>query len=82
MANDKTIEYGANDGAGEVKKGKVAKSFYKVLHALAYNGGQYYPERKAGGEKTIPADVIEMDDDTARAFGKDYVKKVNKNDEE
>jgi hypothetical protein len=38
------------------------KSFYKVLKTIGYSGEQYRQ-----------GDVVEMDDDTARAFGADYV---------
>jgi hypothetical protein len=60
---------------------EVKTYFYKVLQAIYYQGGNFYPERSAG-DKTIPADVIEMDEPTAKAFGQDYLKKVSKKDEE
>jgi len=62
-------------------KNEGGKAFFKVLQSIGYNGGQYYPARKVG-DKTIPADIVEMDMDAAKAFGKDYVQKVNKKDEE
>lgn len=71
----------ANDNKGATTPEVKEKAFFKVLQAIGYNGGQYYPARKTG-DKTVPADIIEMDLDTARAFGKDYVQKVNKKDEE
>jgi hypothetical protein len=40
----------------------VKKSFYKVLKTIGYSGERYNQ-----------GDVVEMDDDTARAFGADYV---------
>jgi hypothetical protein len=52
-------------------------SYYEVKQAIAHNGQSYYPARKAG-DKTIPADIVEMDDDRAGAYGKNYLKKVDK----
>ena len=40
----------------------VKKSFYKVLKTIGYSGEQYRQ-----------GDVVELDDDVARAFGADYV---------
>lgn len=56
-------------------------SLYKVLkQAIAYEGAIYHPERNAGS-KVIPADEVEMDDDTAKAFGKEYLQKIGKGKE-
>ena len=40
----------------------VKKSFYKVLKTIGYSGEQYRQ-----------GDVVELDDNVARAFGADYV---------
>ncbi len=54
---------------------------YKVINqAIAYNGQTYYPERKVG-DKKIPADVVEMSEEEAKAYGKDYLVKISKGEE-
>jgi len=64
----------------EEKKGAKkdsGKVFYNVLQTLSFNGGVHKPSYKAGG-KTIPADIVEMTEAEASAFGKKYLKKIDK----
>lgn len=56
---------------------KPKNAYYEVKEAIAYGGKTHYPARKAG-DKTIPADIVEMDEETANAYGKNYLKKVDK----
>lgn len=53
---------------------------YKVLkQPISYNGGVFYPERRAGN-KIIEADVVEIDENTAKAYGDEYLEKVSKSE--
>lgn len=52
-------------------------TYYKVKkQPIFFNGGTYYPERAMSKNKTLPADVIEMTDEEAGAWGEEYIEEV------
>jgi hypothetical protein len=64
--------------ASEPKKAKSSKTLYEVIRALSYKGVRYFGKRELGNNKIIPADVVEMTEHEAKAYGVRYLKKVSK----